>query len=132
MSYPPSPPGDNPPPPPPGGGGYPPQSGGSGGQPAPPTNQKALWSMILGIVSIVLCCSGISVALSVPAWIMGSSAKKEIAASQGGQGGDGMAKAGFILGIVGTVLGVLALLYWILVLAGLATIDWESYSTTTS
>ena len=68
-----------PPPPPPGPGGY----------AMPQTNQKALWSMILGILSLV-CCGLLA---GIPALILGNSAQKEIAASGGAQSGEGMAKA---------------------------------------
>lgn len=94
------------PPPPPPGGGY--------GQPAPygggmapqGNNQKALWSLILGIVGI-LCCG---VFTGIPAMILSKSAEKEIA--QTGQQGAGMAKAGFILGIVSIALFVLAIILY--------------------
>lgn len=116
MSHPPPPPpGNTPPPPggggnypPPPGGGYPPPSGGyggdyGGGYAQPVTNQKALWAMILGILSIACC----GILAGIPALILGNSAKKEIAASGGAQKGDGMAKAGVILGIVSIVITVL-------------------------
>lgn len=84
-----------PPPPPPGPGGY----------AAPQTNQKALWSLILGILGLVCC----GLFAGIPAVILGSSAGKEIAASGGAQTGEGMAKAGLILGWVAVGLSVLGL-----------------------
>ena len=122
MSYPPPPPGDNQPPP--GGGGYPPPPG-AGGYAQPQSNKKALWSMILGIVGVVLCCAGIL--FGVPALILGNMAKKEIAASGGAQTGAGMAKAGVILGIIAIVIFAL---YWLLWILGFAAMDFESYSST--
>lgn len=120
MSYTPPPPppggnyppggGDNPP-----GGGYPPGGYPPGGYPPPPgyggysqpkTNQKALWSLILGILGLVCC----GIFTGVPALILGNMAKKEIAASGGAETGDGMAKAGVILGIVSIVLSILGLI----------------------
>jgi putative exporter of polyketide antibiotics len=67
------------------------------------TNSKAIWALVLGLLSIVML--GIFTAL--PAILLGSMAKKEIAIS--GEQGRGMARAGFIVGIVVTVLSVLAL-----------------------
>jgi hypothetical protein len=86
-----------PPPPPPGAGGY----------AAPQTNQKALWSMILGILGIVCC----GIFAGIPALILGNSAKKEIAASGGAQTGDGMAKAGVILGWISIAFSILGIIF---------------------
>jgi Domain of unknown function (DUF4190) len=86
-----------PPPPPPGAGGY----------AAPQTNQKALWSMILGILSIVCC----GLFAGIPAIILGGKAKNEIGASGGAQTGDGMAKAGVILGWISIAFSVLSLIF---------------------
>lgn len=95
MSYTPPPP----PPEQPGPGGY--------GYQAPQTNQKALWSMILGILSIVCC----GIFAGIPALILGNAAKNEIAASGGMQGGDGMAKAGVILGWISIAWTILAIIF---------------------
>jgi hypothetical protein len=100
MSY------DAPPPPPP--GGYYGQQQPYGAAPLG-TNKKALWSMILGIVSI-LCCS---IFAGIPAIILSMSAQSEIAAT--GAQGAGMAKAGLILGIISCALAVL---WVILVVSG--------------
>jgi hypothetical protein len=70
-----------------------------------PQNQKAIWSLILGILGLVCC----GVFTAVPAIFLGAMAKKEIAASGGMERGEGTAQAGFILGIIGAVLGVLGL-----------------------
>ena len=93
-------------PPPP--GYYPPNA--PGGYGPPQSNKKAMWSMILGIISL-LCCGIITGPVAI---FLSSAAKKEIAASGGVQGGAGQAKAGLILGIIGIV-GWLA--YIVLVLS---------------
>ena len=94
MSY------DAPPPPPPGYGQPSPY-----GAPVPQgTNSKAVWSLVLGILGI-LCCGFFT---GIPALILGRSAQNEIATS--GQGGAGMAKAGFILGIISIVLGIISII----------------------
>ncbi|GAB3265312.1 DUF4190 domain-containing protein [Nocardioides dilutus] len=95
MSY------DNapPPPPPPGYGAQPPGYG------APQkTNTKAIWSLVTGILGL-FCCP---IILAVAAIILSRSAKSEIASR--GEGGDGLATAGFVLGILGLVLGALQLI----------------------
>lgn len=92
MSYPP------PPPPPP----YPYSgSGGPGGwQGGPvPDQRQATTALVLGILGIVIC------QLLAPfALVIGRNSLKEIDASGGGLGGRGKAQAGFICGIIGTVL----------------------------
>jgi len=87
-----------PPPPPDAPGGY--------GYAQPKTNQKAIWSLVLGILGLV-CCGFLT---GIPALILGNSAKKEIAASGGAETGMGMAQAGFVLGIIAIALGVLTLI----------------------
>lgn len=110
----------SPPPPPGGGGGYgapPPPGGGYGAQQPgfggaqPSQSVMALISLITGIVGILSCCCFIPSAAAVVLGVLG---KKEIAESGGQKTGEGLAKAGLILGIVGLVLGVL---YWILNIA---------------
>ncbi len=128
---PPPPPGGGytPPPPPPGGGYTPPPPAGGYGPPppgpgypagpgygAPQSNQKALWAMITGIASIVLCwcCPILPLGLGGTAIYLGRAAKAEIAAAPGGQTGEGQAQAGFICGIIGIALGVVALVFTII------------------
>jgi len=106
--------------PPPGtqpGGGQPGQGWGTapqGGYAPPPQDPyahlrrdhpKATTSLVLGIVGLVLC--GIAAPF---AWSYGKKAMNEIDASQGILGGRGQAQAGYILGIIGTVLLVIGLL----------------------
>ena len=99
MSYPDPP--QQPPEPPQYGG--PPQYGYGPGGPQP-TNKKATWSLVLGIVGIV-CCGFFA---GIPALILGSSAKKEIAAGNGS--GAGMATAGIVLGWISIALGILGVI----------------------
>jgi hypothetical protein len=61
-----------------------------------------MWAMIVGIVSIVLCYAGVLV--GPVAIILAVQGKKDIRRSNGTQTGDGMATAGLVTGIVGTVL----------------------------
>ena len=118
MSYPPPPGGDQPPydpnQPPYGQGGYgqtPPPGGYGqpGGYGPTQTHPKATTSLVLGIVGIV-CCS-----IVAPfAWVTGKKTVTEIDASGGRLEGRGQAQAGYILGIIGTVLLVLGVLFFIL------------------
>ncbi|NUR08203.1 MAG: DUF4190 domain-containing protein [Nocardioidaceae bacterium] len=102
----------------PGGYGAPPPPPGYGGAPgygyaAPQTSKKAIWALVLGILSL-LCCG---IFAGIPALILGMQAKREIASSAGSQTGAGMAQAGFILGIISIALSAL---YVVLFIVGAA------------
>ena len=93
--------------------------GGYGGQPgygypgAPPVDHpRATTALVLGILGFVLC--GI---LSPFAWRIGKGAVDEIDASNGRMGGRGAAQAGYVLGLIGTILLGLALLVVVGVIA---------------
>ncbi len=103
---------------------YPPEQSPGLGQPPPPTpygtpggyaalpatDTQATASLVIGIVGLVtgsLCC--ITLVLSPVAIYLGYSAKKRIAESHGRLKGEGMATAGLVLGIIGTVLGILVI-----------------------
>jgi uncharacterized membrane protein YjgN (DUF898 family) len=85
----------------------------------PPDHPRATTALVLGILGVVVC--GVAAPF---AWQMGKRAVAEIDASNGRLGGRGSAEAGYVLGIVGTVLlglGVLVLvmvLVLVVVLAG--------------
>jgi len=83
---------------------------------AAPNDSQATLALILGIVS-VLCC-----ALAGPfAFFIGNGSRNRIQASGGTLGGYGMATAGWIMGIIGTVFLALEILYGIiLVIAAIA------------
>lgn len=91
------------PPPPPPMPPMPPTGGGASGQ----KNETALYAMIAGILSI-FCLGFIA---GIPAIILGKQGLKK-AATMGGEG-EGQAKAGFILGIIGTALSVIGVVIWI-------------------
>ena len=73
-----------------------------------PTNGKATAALVLGI--LWLCGIG-----SILALVFGYGAKNEIEASNGTQGGGGMATAGIILGWIGIGLLILYLVLWLAV-----------------
>ena len=77
-----------------------------------PTNTNAIISLVLGIIGIIFC-AGI---LAPIAWYLGAQAENQIDASAGLQGGRGIATAGKIIGIIGTVLFVIWLVITIIVL----------------
>ncbi len=79
----------------------------------PQQHGSATTALILGILSFV-CCR----APGIPAYIIGKRAEREIQASNGALTGDGMAKAGWILGLIAIILMVLGILVFIVLLAG--------------
>ena len=75
-----------------------------------PTEGRAVAAMVVGIVSLVLACGyGVGLLGAPVAWWLGKSSMNRIDASNGQLSGRGMAKAGFVMGIIGTVLLALAL-----------------------
>lgn len=64
-----------------------------------PDHPQASTVLVLGILGLVLCQ-----VLSPFAWVMGSRVVNEIDGSRGAYGGRGIANAGRVCGIVGTVL----------------------------
>jgi hypothetical protein len=78
-----------------------------------PDHPKATTALVLGILGIVIC--GI---IAPFAWRVGKRTVDEIDASNGQLGGRGPAQAGYIMGIIGTILlglGVLALVFLVVV-----------------
>jgi len=94
ITPPPPPPPAVPPVPPP-----PPGAFGPGGNTS--KNSLGVWSLVLGILSI-LCCGLLA---GIPAIILGNSSKK--AAASGLATNGNLGQVGFILGIIGVALSVL-------------------------
>ena len=67
-------------------------------------NTMALVSMILGIVSIVMCMGALT---GIPAIICGHIARKQFRESPTPQTGEGMATAGLLMGYILTILTIL-------------------------
>lgn len=80
-----------------------PAAGGASGS----KNSLGVWSLVLGIVSI-LCCGLLA---GIPAIILGLNSKKAAAAGLATNGSLG--QVGFILGIIGSVLGTIGLIWGI-------------------
>jgi TRAP-type C4-dicarboxylate transport system permease small subunit len=90
---------------------------GDGGQPGFPygpraDQRQATTALVLGILGLVIC------GLLAPfAWSIGRKSMQEIDASGGALGGRGKAQAGYIMGIIGTVLLAVAVLGFLLLVA---------------
>lgn len=116
MTTPPEPPSDQPPaygqvPPLPQPPQVPPPGYGYSYPPVPPSDGQAIAAMVLGIIALVgMCAYGFTLLLAPVALFLGRSSMKRIDAAQGQLGGRGLAQAGFIMGIIGTVLLALSIL----------------------
>jgi hypothetical protein len=83
---------------------------------SPPNDSQATLALILGILSIVCCAI-----LGPVAFFIGNASRNRIQASGGTLGGYGLATAGWIMGIIGTVFLALEILYVIIaVITGVA------------
>ncbi|MFP5363388.1 MAG: DUF4190 domain-containing protein [Thermoleophilia bacterium] len=92
------------------------------GQPTQ-TGSGAVASLVLGVLGIVLCpiCAPI-------AWSLGRTAEREIDASGGRLDGRGLATAGKITGIIGTVLLILYVLVFVVFFVVLGVVFEQSVS----
>ena len=79
------------------------------GVPPAPNANGAVASLVLGVLSLVVCplCGPI-------AWSLGHNAEREVDASGGTLSGRGIATAGKILGIVATVLLAAIVLFFVI------------------
>ncbi|HLJ88302.1 MAG TPA: DUF4190 domain-containing protein [Candidatus Angelobacter sp.] len=79
---------------------------------------KALWSMILGIVSIIF----LPILAGIPAIVLGHMSRANIRESRGTMGGGGLAMAGLVMGYGGiTVYGAIMVLFFTVVVAFIST-----------
>jgi len=84
---------------------------GYGYPPAPRDHPKATTVLVLGILSLAVCSL-----LGPFAWVMGRRVVKEIDASGGRLGGRGAATAGWICGLIATILILVSLLFFVFVI----------------
>ncbi len=84
-----------------------------------PASSQAVWALVLGIVGLLMCQ-----VLCPIAWWLGATELRNIRAGLSPTSGQGLATAGMILGIIGTLLLVLgccgALFWWLFVIGALA------------
>ena len=88
-----------------------------------PDNGKATASLVLGIAGLALWLTlglgllfFVNLPLSILAWVLGVQARRRVERGETSRGA-GSAKAGVILGIVGVVLGAVALVGWVLLIS---------------
>lgn len=90
---------------------WPPQQGSPSPYGAPQSNSNATLILVLGILSIFL----LQIILGPIAWILGNNALKSGTLDQAQLG---QVTTGRICGIIGTILGVLGIILYIIVIAG--------------
>ena len=107
--------------PPPGGQSGPPVGGPAGYPPYAftpprPNHRQSTLALVLGIVGLALgFMCGVGFLASPFAWAIGHHSLSEIRASHGQLGGEGSAKAGMVMGIVGTVLLIIGVVVLVVV-----------------
>jgi len=90
-----------------------------------PENGQAIAALILGISGLFFLLTGlgllffINLPCSILAWIFGSKGMLRVDVGETRKG-RGMAQAGHVLGIVGTLLGALGTAFWILIIVATA------------
>jgi len=100
--------------------GYPPPQQGYANQTYPQqgASGRAITSLVLSLVSIFMC----GFLTSIPAMILGKMEMNAIRQGQAPSAGEGLAKAGFYIGLVVTILyGLIILGYIFLIFIGIAT-----------
>lgn len=107
--------------------GYPPPPGYPAQGPVQyaPDHPRATMSLVLGIIGIVACQ-----VLGPIAWWMGRKTLQEIDASGGRYGGRGAAQAGYVMGVVGTVLLAIGLVVLVVYVVFFVAIIGGSMTTT--
>jgi hypothetical protein len=72
--------------------------------PRPPPDDRAVASIILGVLSVVGCLAWLGLPLGVPAILLGARAHRDIRRSAGLRAGHGLATGGIVLGSIGATL----------------------------
>lgn len=93
-----------------------------------PTLPNATAVLVLGICSIVFNCFFVGVILGIIGIVLSSKGRALYKASPGMYEGYGQLNAGFIMSIIGTCLGAVYIVYWIVVvmiMGGAATTIWQ-------
>jgi hypothetical protein len=75
----------------------------------PPNDGQAIAALVLSIAGLFVC----PIIPSIIAIVLGRSAERRIKESNGTLGGEGLARAGWIIGIVGVVTGTLFVLLFL-------------------
>lgn len=73
------------------------------------SNSTATVSLVLGIISLFFC----GLFTGIPAIFLGLKARKEVAASDGRETGDGLALGGIITGAIGTLITTIAIVAFV-------------------
>jgi hypothetical protein len=93
-----------------------------------PDQPSATTAMVLGIVGLVgiLFCGGITLVLSPFAWAIGAKSVREIDQQPGRYGGRDKAQAGKWMGIIGTILLILGVVFIAFLIIGLSVSSTDS------
>ena len=93
--------------------------------PPPPNDGKAIASLVLGIMSWVMCFGPL---FGVPAAILGFMSRRDIQRSGGSLGGDGLALGGIVTGLLSSVLGTGFIIFYVAIIGAAVATTPSSYS----
>jgi hypothetical protein len=79
----------------------------------PSMHPQSVAALVLGVVGLVICSY-----VGIAAFLVGRTARKEILARPDRYSGLGMATAGWVMGIIGSVLSVLVTLFFVIGMSG--------------
>ena len=82
-------------------------------------SSRAVAALVIGIVSVITCCGAVA---GPVAWYLGNEELKAIRQGASPAAGEMAAKVGMILGILGSIVLIMVLL-WIFLMGGLATLS---------
>jgi hypothetical protein len=82
-------------------------------------SSQAITALVIGLIGIMTCCGTV---LSPVAWYLGNQEQKAIREGRSPAAGESLAKIATILGMVGTAILALLIL-WIFLMGGLAVIS---------
>lgn len=88
-----------------------------------PQHPRANAAMAMGIVSVCGIVVGVTLVVGPLAWYFGAKAMRDIDREPTRWGGRGTAKTGLVLGIIGTALLGIAMLFLLVVIGGLALVN---------
>ena len=88
-----------------------------------PRHPRAGLAMALGIIAVAGALLGLPLLLAPLAWYQGISTMRAIDREPHRWGGRGMAQAGLILGVIGTILLVIVLMLATLIVVGIVVIN---------
>lgn len=78
---------------------------------------NAVAALVLGILSLITSCMFIGLVLGIIGMVLGGKAKQVYNSAPTEYTGYGMANAGWVMSLIGTILGAIYTIYWLIAVA---------------